>query len=843
MPSSSHLASMFHRRLALLVVVISLGMAALAAQLVRLTVAQGADLRAQAEAKLVNLVWSYAGRGRILDRKGRVLAQDRPSFDLTVDYRVISGEWAGEQALALAREQNRDTWRKIGRQERQALADPYIPVFQEHVERMWSKIGAETGTSRARIRERTDEIESRVQALSSWMYRARLGGVLRARLAAGDEISGELDEQTRRRLERPIEDAQSPQVVLAKIPDESGFNLIALSGIKTELSVPLPDGGSVMKVVPLMPGMAVVAAGDREYPMDAIEVDADLSSLPEPVKATQGIDPLAKAVKKTILVEGVAYHILGRMKPKAQKEDNDRREERIRTDPAFAARVRVAPLSTPWLTGHGATPDRGRYADGDPAGLSGIEASQEDELRGLRGLKVKQLETGDEREILPDSGHDVRLTLDIALQARVQAVMSPAMGLAVAQEWHGKENPTIPIGTPLNGAAVVLDIDSGEILAMVSTPTISRAVLKENPGAIFGDQMNLQAGMPWIDRAIARPYPPGSIAKAMILNGAVKFGKLNLDSPIDCTGHLYPDRPDMFRCWIYKNKVFNTTHTAVFGHALSAPEALMVSCNIYFFTLGQRLGPRGITDTYTMFGLGQPWGLGIGLEYEGTIGEPAKGGGTLPLGVSDATQMGIGQGPVSWTPLHAADAYATLARGGVRITPHILAGVGSPETMDLGLDPRAVRQAMEGLKKSVSETLGTGHHLSINGRQTPHFNIPGTVVWGKTGTAQAPTIYVEATMPDPDHPGQEISNPLWDRGVDAATIISASGDQSVRLPSGKRALRWGDHSWFVVLVGDKAEGRPRYAISVIMEYAGSGGKVSGPIVNQIIAALRAEGYL
>jgi cell division protein FtsI/penicillin-binding protein 2 len=74
-------------------------------------------------------------------------------------------------------------------------------------------------------------------------------------------------------------------------------------------------------------------------------------------------------------------------------------------------------------------------------------------------------------------------------------------------------------------------------------------------------------------------------------------------------------------------------------------------------------------------------------------------------------------------------------------------------------------------------------------------------------------------------------------------IAEASKDPTFSLPAGTRALRWGDHSWFVVLVGTKAENRPRYAIAVMMEYSGSGGKVSGPIVNQIIHALIAEGYL
>jgi cell division protein FtsI/penicillin-binding protein 2 len=111
----------------------------------------------------------------------------------------------------------------------------------------------------------------------------------------------------------------------------------------------------------------------------------------------------------------------------------------------------------------------------------------------------------------------------------------------------------------------------------------------------------------------------------------------------------------------------------------------------------------------------------------------------------------------------------------------------------------------------VNDDLGTGHHLTFEGGvREPIFTArPGIEVVGKTGTAEAPDILAD-TDPDSDR--------------------------------ARRILREGDHSWFVVMVGH-AGGRPRYVISVIMEYAGSGGRVSGPICNQIVGALVAEGYL
>jgi cell division protein FtsI/penicillin-binding protein 2 len=116
--------------------------------------------------------------------------------------------------------------------------------------------------------------------------------------------------------------------------------------------------------------------------------------------------------------------------------------------------------------------------------------------------------------------------------------------------------------------------------------------------------------------------------------------------------------------------------------------------------------------------------------------------------------------------------------------------------------------AMDGLRQAVNGPHATGRTLTFNDIPEPIFNAPGVQVWGKTGTATAPPIM----GPDPDGPG----------------------------PATPDVIEEGDHSWFVVLAG---RDRPRYAIAVVIDYGGSGGKVSGPIANQIIHALIAEGYL
>jgi penicillin-binding protein 2 len=172
--------------------------------------------------------------------------------------------------------------------------------------------------------------------------------------------------------------------------------------------------------------------------------------------------------------------------------------------------------------------------------------------------------------------------------------------------------------------------------------------------------------------------------------------------------------------------------------------------------------------------------------------------------------MAMGQGPVTWTPLHAANAYATLARGGAVVPPTLVDDGGGPRVVSqAGLSPAAVEAALEGLYGSVNDSRGTGSMISFDEGREEIFNAPGVRVWGKTGTAEASPL-----LHDPDGEG----------------------------PAPARVVRAGDHAWFTILVGPEGGG-PRYAVSVLIEYGGGGGRVAGPVANQVVHALIAEGYL
>ena len=801
MSIKSLIPSMFHRRL-LLVLLLMLGaFIPLGLQLAHLTLLRGPELRAVAESRLTRSQQTPTVRGSIVDRKGRILAQDRPSYDIAVDYQVINGDWARDQARLAARRGVGSAWLSMSSEARDEEAARYLPAFLVHLDRGWDELAARCGVSRADLDQARDRTIQTVEAKAKHLADARREQALAAAQTKGVELTEASLKSIERKATQPIAEMRQPHVLVRRVSDDAGFACQVLASEETELELPAPiDRLNDARAAPTMtvdrvPGLVVRDSGDREYPFETLIVSVDRSTFPTPVRSDTPIE---------VTVSGIGSQIIGRMRDriygsadaadsptgKAFVGDPQRREQFLSSNPAARADA-YALLGV----------DRGSYRDGDRVGDGGIELTQENLLRGLRGVQTSRLDTGERITQPPVRGQDVHLTLDVMLQARVQALMSPAAGLAVMQPWHHQESSTQPLGAPLYGAAVVLDIDTGDILAMVSTPSYTQEDLREHREQLMADKV----AMPLLNRATQKYYTPGSIVKPLMLCGAVQRHVFNLDERIACTGHLFENQPNIFRCWIYKQ--YQTTHTALYGHALSPDEAIMCSCNIFFFTLGRRLGPEGVIDTYREFGVGSTFDLGAGYEVPGALGFN-KDDSLLGLKLPDAIQMGIGQGPVTWTPLHAANAYATLARRGIFQNPRLITGRARPEPRDLGLEPSAVDVAIHGLERSANDIGGTGNHINVDGENEPIFTDKSVDVWGKTGTAAAPKIYN-----DPD--GKEG-------------------------PAPPELLEEGDHSWFVVMVG---RGAPKYIISCVIDYGGSGGKVSGPIINQIIRAMELEGYL
>lgn len=805
---SHFIPSMFQRRLLLLMA----GMLVLAVlpllQMARLTVVKGAGHLEDAEQRLISESWTETVRGRILDRKGRELARDRPSFDVLVDYSVITGRWAELRAARAARravERSGKSWQAMGPEDRLAASAKFRGEFDEHLKKMWTEFSRLSGLAPEEIERKKAEIIEQVQYLSTLVTE-------RQRVA---------DAERRQREGKPakegapgarvvVQEQREPHVLLRDVPDSIGFAFERVKDRTTADEDELLDAGvgaggtSVVGTLPVMPGLHVRNSMRRDYPFDVSDVVVDTSTFPPPLR--EGT--------KTVRVQGVATHVLGRMREKLFREDLVRRP-----------RVRSA--------GQGATGeiDRGHYRPGDTVGQGGVEQAKEDVLRGLRGQRTKHLDTGKEDLIDATAGRDVTLNVDIALQARVQALFDPSLGLTVIQPWQRTKKPDeplkpdapqeLPMGTALNGAVVVMDVLTGDVLAMVSHPSFTHEQIGRAPETIPNDPYH----MAFLNRPLGKAYQPGSVVKPLVLCAAMAAGKYAESEQIPCTGHFFKDKPLLYRCWIYKQ--FKTTHSVRLGHDVDGADGIKCSCNIFFYEMGQRLGTQRVFDLYTELGVG-PKARTFNIfdlpelperaelrdlelkrrsalvESAGDVKDPVK------ATIQEAILMGIGQGPVTWTPLHAATAYAAIARGGEMIEPRLYADAPT-RTRDLGFSASAVQIALRGLYGSANEENGTTHVITYtmddgSKKVEPIFNAKGITIWAKSGTADTGPFKADLSQQD----GREES---YD----------------------------GDHSWCAVIAG--VGQTPRYAIACVVDYGGSGGRVSGPLANQVVHALIAEGYL
>ena len=747
---------------------VALGAGVVAARLAWLTVVRSEELSVRAVERLDVERYLPSWRGRILDRKGRVLAEDVPSYDIAVTYPFATGEWVQRKAEESARrEAGRSGWRQMDATAREDALARHLEQWRARESDLMRALSSAMGVSERDLEARLAEIVSTTERRASAVWARQR----QQRIERGEPAD---------RAPEPIREMVEPHVLVEGVPDALAFEMRRLADA-------MPGG------------VEVIDATRRQYPWSSIEVEVDRRALPGHLRSSQ---PL------TLRIDGAFDFVVGAMRDEVWQEDLERRP--------FERRDGQGMLDV----------DLGGYRAGrDAVGARGVERSAEDALRGLRGFVRRRVDTGTEERVEPVPGTDITLSIDAALQARVQAAIDPRVGLTQVQQWHAgwrdgmaRKGP-LPAGEPLAAAAVVVDIATGDVLAMASTPTPSMAQSMQDSARARRD--------PFIDRAAGGIYPPGSILKPIVYLAAVKEGVCRDDEAFVCNGHYFPGQPDVARCWIYRPQYGMATHSQKVGGPLGIEQSLARSCNITFYTLAARLGSRRISAWYRDFGLGVAPGSGLGRETraaDGSIRTVGEASGTLPsaelLDRLDARGdaftpilLGIGQGPLAWSPLQAANAYAAMARGGVWMPPRLILEGAGPEqrpSRDLELSDSAIARALEGLRRSVAESYGTGHHIEVApGVQEPTVSVPGVRVWGKTGTAQAGALKV-----DVDEDGQ----------VDS-TVTDA------------------DHAWFVGLAGPEREGRPRYAIAVLVEHGGGGGRTAGPVAAAVIRALAEEGYL
>ncbi|KCZ92857.1 penicillin-binding protein 2 [Hyphomonas johnsonii] len=403
-------------------------------------------------------------------------------------------------------------------------------------------------------------------------------------------------------------------------------------------------------------------------------------------------------------------------------------------------------------------------------GRQGMERFAEEWLRGKPGFrKLVTNAAGRVIEEIPDDkfapvpGKDVYVTIDSELQR-------------AAIERFGDES----------GAAVVLDVETGDVLAMVSTPAFDPndfvngisgadyALLRDNPRS------------PLYPRAHGGVYPPGSTFKMVVATAALESGAVKPTDRVHCNGY-YRFGNRTWHCWKKGGHGSVDMHNGIKG-----------SCDVYFYETARRTGVEAIAATARKFGFGEAWTLGMTGARGGLVpdsawkqrvmGEQWYEGETL--------NFGIGQGQLGVTPLQLALMTARIASEGHSYKPRLVGlGPKSDEdgVLDAPLDAEIMKRMKAGMYGVTSEAGGTAYRSGDLG-------LGGPRLAGKTGTAQVRRI----TMAERD------------KGVRKGLNI-------------ERELR--DHALFVAYAPSDD---PKYAIAVVVEHGEGGSSTAAPLARDIL---------
>jgi penicillin-binding protein 2 len=366
------------------------------------------------------------------------------------------------------------------------------------------------------------------------------------------------------------------------------------------------------------------------------------------------------------------------------------------------------------------------YSMNDIVGHGGLEESEEQYLRGTDGTESIEVShsgkvTNETTKVVAKPGDTVVSTIDSRLQVILQNSLAKNIQ-KIASDAKGD----ITKGANANsGASVVIDIKTGEVLAMASYPTYDLNTYKANYSALLK-----QDGKPMLNRTVQGQYRPGSTFKPVVATGGLMYNAITPQTTFDCVGQLALSG-SIFRC----DSVHGIRN--VIG-------ALKVSCNFFFYNVGLKLGMANMDKIATILGLGQPTGIEIG-ESKGVLSSPAeraeKNEHWYP---GDVVQSAIGQSDNQFTPVQLASYVATLMNSGTRYQLHLVKQVNSYDNQSVVLknDPKVLSKTV--IPASVLSVVKQGmNQVTENGGTASNaFGSDYAIkVGGKTGTAQEPGGY------------------------------------------------------------------------------------------------------
>ena len=406
------------------------------------------------------------------------------------------------------------------------------------------------------------------------------------------------------------------------------------------------------------------------------------------------------------------------------------------------------------------------YRLGDWIGQKGIENTYEKLLAGVNGerrviVDSHGREIASEKRVEARPGQNLFVTLDLDLQQIAEDYFSDRVGSAVA-----------------------MDPETGEILALVSSPSydpnwFTRRVSPKEWSSLLSDTRH-----PLENRAIQNAFSPGSVFKVFLAYGALVDGLVNPEEKVFCPGHAeFYGRT--FQC--HKKD----------GHGwVNLRDAIKVSCDVYFYNLGKRLGIERISEIASSFGFGDRTGVDMPYEKEGLV--PSEQWALQKRHArwypSETISVAIGQGPLLVTPLQVARALSGLVENGRLPTPHLFLASQDPRTgqrlqyrtevrQGLPLSPSRTAIVKDGMWAVLNEPGGTAFSSRVSGVEAA----------GKTGTAQV--IGRDSTI----QPGAERHN-------------------------------FEDHAWFA---GFAPVDHPKIVVVVFVENGGHGASAAAPLARQL----------
>jgi len=366
-------------------------------------------------------------------------------------------------------------------------------------------------------------------------------------------------------------------------------------------------------------------------------------------------------------------------------------------------------------------------------GKDGIEKLYEEHLRGIDGTASYEIDENNDivgysvtKE--PKEGYSVRLTIDAELQQIVEDSIEEQ--ILLAREYSVLEGGYHTGEDCFKGAAVVMDVDSAEVLAMASIPGYDLNTFSADFNAIRTDPRE-----PLVNRATQGIYPPGSTFKILTAAAALDSGTINAGTYIQDKGEYRKYAPTYTpRCWVYLRN--GSTHGYV-----NVVDALKVSCNYYFYTVADMMGIDTIVEYATDFGLGVKTGIEL-PESNGILASPAY---RESIGYvwnpGDTLQMAIGQSDNAFTPIQLALYMSTIVNGGKRYKATIFKSVDEYYTGEPVMENEPVVLNTTNLSEDTVSILKTAMRSVVDEAggtaQTVFSGKPyQRDIGGKTGTAQ-----------------------------------------------------------------------------------------------------------